>query len=499
MHELLDASAVTLARWIRERRVSPREVVEAHIARITAVNPALNAVIAQRFELARAEAAAAEVRVMTSAPESLPPLLGLPYTAKEYIMADGMPLSAGIWSRRHVRADGDAETVRRLAAAGAILVGITNVPEGGLWLETYNDVYGRTVNPWDARHTAGGSSGGEGAIVAAGGVAFGLGADVGGSIRIPAAFCGTVGHKPTGRLVPNTGFWPQAHGELSAYLVCGPLGRRVEDMMPLLRVLAGPDGHDGVVRPWALGDPDAIDLRDVVVYPVESNGSTRVAEVNRRVVRDAAQALVERGARIAPLDNPRMKRAFLIWSAMMASAGGPSYAEVLGNGTAISPWRELGRLALGRSRHTLPAVLLVGLEQIAARMPAQLDRAVADGRALQAELEAVLGPNGVMLHPPYSRPAPRHFAPMLTPFDFVCTGLFNVLEFPSTVVPMGFADGLPLSVQIIGRRGNDHLTIGVASALERDFGGWRRADPTWRLPAADIGAKLGWPRSSTIA
>src|SRR5690349_1113414 len=132
--ELFDVSAMTLARWIRERRVSPREVVDAHIERIVAVNPALNAVIAQRFELARVEAQAAEALVMrTSDPSTLPPLLGLPYTTKEYIKAKGMPLSAGIWSRRDVKADDDAETVRRLDRAGAILVGITNVPEGGLW------------------------------------------------------------------------------------------------------------------------------------------------------------------------------------------------------------------------------------------------------------------------------------------------------------------------------------------------------------------------------
>jgi fatty acid amide hydrolase 2 len=486
MHELLDASVMTIARWIRAREVSVAEVLEAHIDRIAAVNPALNAVIAQRFDRARREAAAAQARVMANSErDALPPLLGVPYTAKEYIMAEGMPLSAGIWSRRDVRADRDAETVKRLAAAGAILVGITNVPEGGLWLETYNDVYGRTVNPWDPRHTAGGSSGGEGAIVAAGGVPFGLGADVGGSIRIPAAFCGCVGHKPTGRLVPNTGFWPQAHGELSAYLVCGPLGRRVEDMMPILRVLAGPDGVDPVARPMTLGDPDAVDLREVTVYPVESNGSTRVAEVSRNAVRDTATALRDRGATIGTLDNKRMKRAFLIWSAMMASAGGPAYAEILGNGTAISPMRELAKLAVGRSRHTLPAVVLVGLERVAARMPGQVDKAVADGHALRAELEAVLGPNGVILHPPYSRPAPRHFAPMLTPFDFVCTGLFNVLEMPATVVPVGFADGLPLAVQVIACRGNDHVTLAVAAELERAFGGWRRANPSWRLPQAD--------------
>ncbi|HEY0138925.1 MAG TPA: amidase family protein, partial [Nannocystis sp.] len=141
MHELLDASAVTLARWIRQRKLSPVELLEALIDRIADVNPAINAVIAERYTLALAEARAAEHRAMHEPADTLPPLLGLPYTAKEYIRATGMPLSAGIWSRRHVRSDRDAETVARLGRAGAILVGITNVPEGGLWMETYHDVY----------------------------------------------------------------------------------------------------------------------------------------------------------------------------------------------------------------------------------------------------------------------------------------------------------------------------------------------------------------------
>lgn len=490
MSSLLDRSAMELAQMVARREISPVELVDAHIAQIEAVNPSLNAVVATRYAQARREARAAEQQVMDTAdPRSLPPLLGLPYTTKEYIMAEGMPLTAGVWRRRRARADRDATTVARLRRAGAILVGITNVPEGGLWLETYNDVYGRTVNPWSVEHTAGGSSGGEGAIVATAGVAFGLGADVGGSIRIPAAFCGTVGHKPTGRLVPNTGFWPPAgDGDLSGYLVCGPLTRRVGDVMPILRALAGPDGHDRVVKRWTLDDPDQIDLRDVTVYPVPSPGRVRVSEPSRTAIHDATEALRARGARIAPLDAPRMNKAFAIWAAMMATGGGPRYAEVLGDGEAISPALELLRLAVGRSRHTFPALVIAGLEELTARLPGTVATAVADGRALQAELEQTLGPRGVILHPPYSRPAPRHGRPMLTPLDFVCTGLFNVLEFPSTVVPTGFSpQGLPRSVQVIARRGHDHLTLAVASALEEDLGGWQRAQPSWRIPERFLG------------
>ncbi|MEZ4382017.1 MAG: amidase [Nannocystaceae bacterium] len=481
MDPLLDSSVLELARMIRRREVSPVEVVDAHIRRVEAVNPLINAVIAERFAAARQEAAAAEAQVMrTSDADALPLLLGIPFTAKEYIAAEGMPLTGGVWARRHVRAERDATTIRRLRDAGGVLLGTTNVPEGGLWLETYNAIYGRTCNPWNLDRTCGGSSGGDGAIVSAGGVPFALGADVGGSIRIPAAFCGVVGHKPTGRMVPNTGFWPPARGELSAYLVCGPLARRSRDLMPILRVLAGPDGADEVVRPWTLGAPSTVDLEDVVVFPVPEPGP-RVRAPMRRAIRRAAGALEDRGATIAELRAPALRRAFMIWSSMMSAAEGPSYAEILGGGAPLRTARELAKLLVGRSHHTLPALMVVAAEKVTRFIPAQVDAMIAAGRALQAELEDILGPTGVLLYPPYTRPAPRHGAPMLTPFDFVCTGLFNVLEFPSTTLPLGFdRHGLPVSVQVIGRRGNDHLTIAVAAALEDAFGGWQRAEPALR-------------------
>lgn len=490
MTKLLDRSAMELAAMVARREVSPVELVDAHLAQIDAVNPSLNAVVSRCYDEARAAAREAETMVMsTKDPRSLPPLLGLPYTTKEYISVRGMPLTAGVWRRRGKIAGTDATIVQRLRDAGAILVGMTNVPEGGLWMETYNDVYGRTVNPWSSAHTAGGSSGGEGAIVAAGGVAFGLGADVGGSIRIPSAFCGIVGHKPTGRLVPNTGFWPPAgEGDLSAYLVCGPMTRRVEDVMPILRVLAGPDGNDRVVREWELDDPATVDLADVTVYPVDRTGFIRISEDNRQAVHDATEALRARGATVGTLDAPKMKQAFQIWAAMMATGGGPAYAEVLGDGEPITSGRELLRLALRRSHHTLPALVIAAAEQVLGRLPSTVDQAIADGHALRDQLEQLLGPRGVLLHPPYSRPAPKHYRPLLTPFDFVCTGLFNVMEMPSTVVPLGFnGDGLPLSVQVIGRRGADHLTVAVAGALEQDFGGWKRAHPSWSLPPRFVG------------
>ncbi|MSP63802.1 MAG: amidase [Myxococcales bacterium] len=474
--ELLDASAVALAGLIRRRAISPLELVDAHIARIEEVNPRINALVADRFEAARAEARSVGEAIVRGG--ELPPFAGVPCTVKEFLAVAGMPQSAGIYSRRHVRATVDATVVSRVRAAGAIVLGVTNVPEGGLWMETHNPVYGLTRNPWDPARTAGGSTGGEAALIASGGSPFGIGADIGGSIRIPAAFCGIVGHKPTGRMVPNTGYWPPVAGEIGAYLVNGPMARRIADLWPLLQIMAGPDGHDAIARRFPPGDPAAVDLREVVVYPVESNGRTRVGEPMREAVRRAAKALSARGARVATLRTPGMRNAFAIWSAMLAGAPGASYAEVLGDGEAIRPLRELAKFAFGRSHHSAPALILTAAEQVAKRFPGQIKRWIEAGRRLQTDLEAELGPRGVLLHPPYTRPAPKHHHPMLTPFDFVCTAVFNVLEFPVTQVPMGFgAEGLPLGVQVAARRGLDHLTIAVAGALEEDFGGWVRAEP----------------------
>lgn len=167
----------------------------------------------------------------------------------------------------------------------------------------------------------------------------------------------------------------------------------------------------------------------------------------------------------------------------MSLSGSPPYAEILGGDRPIAVVRELTRLLLGRSRHTLPALIVVALENLSNHFTGRKHELVAVGKLLQSELEEALGPRGVLLFPPYSRPAPRHSWPLLTPFDFVCTGLFNVLEFPSTTLPIVWHRGLPVGVQVIARRGNDSLTIAVAHALEQAFGGWRRANPPLAVTA----------------
>jgi len=479
--ELIGTSASGLAQLVRNKKVSPLELVDAFVARIEAENPAINAVVAERFELARQEAKSAEKRqALGEVNTEVEVFFGVPCTIKEGIAVEGMPNSAGVFARKDLRAEKDAVVVRRLRDAGAIVLGVTNMAEGGMWLETDNRVYGRTTNPWDASRIPGGSSGGEAAILAAGASPFGIGSDIGGSIRIPAAFCGIFGHKPSGKLVPNAGYWPDVPGALDEFLCTGPMTRAAEDLWPVLEVISA-----GKLS----GHPNEIDMSDVTIYPIEAFGSINVRPEARRAVRRASVALQARGAKVAELQTRGLEKAFLIWSAMMEEeAAALEYTEVLGNGERISIFRELLRHRGADGRHTIQALVVAALDSLAKRIPAPIATYSRAGKQLRTDLEAELGPRGVLVCPPYTRAAPKHFEPMLTPFDFVCTAVFNSLAFPVTQVPAGFdASGLPLGVQIAGRRGADALTIAVAKALEVDLGGFkpaRRTGGDTRKPAA---------------
>jgi fatty acid amide hydrolase 2 len=479
MTSLLDPGALELAAMVRAKKVSPVELLDAHVARIERVNPAVNAVVAERFEQARTEAREAERRVMAANdPAELPPFVGVPCTMKDFYAVRGMPQTGGLVIRKRAIAETDAVVTRRVRAAGAIVMGVTNVPEGGLWLESDNRVYGRTNNPWDLGRTAGGSSGGEGAIVASGGSPFGMGSDIGGSIRLPAAFCGVAGHKPTGRMVPLDGHWPPLDDPLRRFLACGPLARSARDLMPLLRAIAGPEPDDTFIEPWELGDPASVDLRELTVFPVEESGP-RVHPSQKAAVRAAARVLEARGARIAELPRETLRDAIWIWAAMMGEGEETSYAELVSGNPRLSVLRELAKLALRRSHHTLPVLAVIAGQSVMNLFPKRgATELIERGKKLQRELEELLGPRGVLLVPPYPSTAPRHGRPLLRPFDGGYTAVFNVLEFPATQVPVGLDErGLPTGVQVVGRRGADPVTIAAAIAIEDDLGRLGVVDP----------------------
>ncbi len=448
---------------IRRREVASREVVDAHIRQIEEVNPRLNAVVCTRFDDARREADDADRRIQSDGASELPPFFGVPCTIKECFALEGMPQTSGLVARKGQLATEDAITVGRLRAAGAIPLGVTNLSELCMWMESNNRVYGRTNNAYDPGRTAGGSSGGEGAIIGSGGAPFGLGSDIGGSIRMPAFFNGVFGHKPSAGLVDNAGQYPTAHGAANRFLVTGPLARKAVDLAPLVSILAG----------TSVGDPREVALAELEVVSIESDGRTHVDERLIEAQRRALSALERRGARIRTVRVPRLARALEIWSAMMGAAGGPTFSELLGNGAAFHVGRELARWATGRSPHTLPALFLALVERAPKLLAGASKDAINEGRLLKEELTALVGDRGILLYPPYATLAPRHYEPLAFPMRWVYTAVFNVMEMPVTEVPLGLdASGLPLGVQIAASHGNDRLTLAAALALEEELGGW---------------------------
>jgi len=472
MSDLLHLSATQLAARIRSGEVSSAVVVEAHIERLRQVNPILNAVVVERIADARVEAANADREIAAARAagtlDQLPPFLGVPCTIKESFHFAGMPNTSGLVSRVGLKVAEDAPTVARLRAAGAIPLGVTNTSEVCMWMESYNRVYGLSRNPYDPSRTVGGSSGGEGAIVGSAASPFGLGGDVGGSIRMPAFFNGVFGHKCSPGLVPNEGQFPGPSGNIDRHLSTGPLCRRAEDLEPLLRIMAG----DGADQLKSVGDVDVSRLR-VLQFARELAISPDADQMGARD--RAVQALMARGARVEAVHLPLMAKARDLWTAMLATAGSEhTFADHLfGSRSPVPALKEFGKLALKRSDHTFPLVVLALFERLPELTPARTAKLRAEALTLKAQLEDLLGDDGVLITPTYPTVAPKHHKALLPPFNFVNCAVFNALSLPVTAVPTGLnAAGVPTGVQVVAKEGNDHLTLAAALALETALGGW---------------------------
>ncbi len=481
MAPITERSALELAGAIRARELSAADVVDTHIERLRRFAPRINALAADRFDLARQEAAAADRRIASAlADDELPPWLGVPFTVKESIAVAGMPNSAGLLARREFRSPASAPTVQRLIDAGAIVLGVTNTSELTLWIESDNRLYGRTNNPYDPSRTAGGSSGGEGAAVGSGGSPFGLASDIAGSIRIPALFCGVFGHKPSPGIVPNTGMWPPTRGTSGRMLAVGPLARRAGDLMPVLRVIAGPDGEDPLARPATLGDPGSVSLRGLQVTTLEETSRAPIGGELRDARERAVGALLAAGASVRSVRLTSWRSAMLPFLAtLQAGSGaesGKATIELLEQaGEAAPTWRKLlraGGLHTAPTRVALAAELLPDAGDSRGRR-----RLLAAGESIAAELLDAIG-DGVLLHPAHPRVAPKHQRTYGRPWLMTPAAVFNLAGVPVTEVPIGRSDGgLPLGVQVAAGPDLDHVSIAVALELERVFGGWTPPRP----------------------
>ena len=459
---LTSLSASDIARLVSGKEISPVEVVEAHLARIEKVNPEINAFSHIDCDGARTQAQRAEQIARNGG--ALPPLLGVPVTIKSCIDVAGLPCEAGSRLRADHVPVKDATLVARLKQAGAIVLGNTSAPEALMAYHTDNELQGRTNNPWDFTRTPGGSSGGEAAAIAAGMSAGGIGSDGGGSIRVPAHFCGICGLKPTPGRVPGTGHYPAGYGPFSLIGVVGPMARTVEDLQLLFQVLAGYDYSDPVSSPVRLQVLDDDSKRKPRIgYYVDDGFSAATAET-RNAVENAADALKDAGYQTEPFRPDVLDRARELWFVIFVECSALLLRPMIsGREDEISGnLREF--LAMAEEHPPLSAerLLYTLLERDELRL------------RLLERMEKL----PILLAPVCTNPAFRHeevgWGPE-HPADYLRTMTYcqhyNLLGNPAAVVPVGRSpEGLPVGVQVIGRPYREDEVLAVASCLQERFG-----------------------------
>lgn len=463
MDSLTYRSAVEMARMIRDKKISPVELVQAHLDRIERLNPQLNAFVSVDSARALEAARKAEAAVMQGA--ALGPLHGVPVTIKSSIDVAGLRCETGSKLRAGHIAEADAPLVARLKAAGAIVLGNTNVPEMLMAFETDNLLYGRTNSPWDLERTPGGSSGGEAAAIAAGCSAGGVGSDGAGSVRVPAHFSGICGLKPTPGRIPATGHYPPSLGPFALLGVVGPLARTVADLQLLFEAIAGPDKGDACAAPVPLRRLSGAEVRKIRIGYFEDDGRTPVTPETRAAVRTAAEALKQQGFEVEPFRPEGLERARqLLWL-------------FFGFGARML----LGKEFEGRASSQIPALMQYAL-QAPLLTAEELLNAWMERDQLVIGLAEQMEKFPVLLCPVCAVPAFRHGerawtinGQSISYLDAMSyTPWFNLLGNPGVVVPVGRSpEGLPIGVQVVGRPYEEEVVLAVAAQIEQAGGGWQ--------------------------
>jgi len=448
----LDLTAGELVEALAARKIGALELADRAIARIEARDAPINAVVVRDFDRAREAARAADAALARG---DRRPLLGLPMTVKESHDIAGLPSTWGFEPFKAYVAGRDSAGVARLKAAGAIILGKTNVPVMLADWQSVNPIYGRTTNPWDSSRSPGGSSGGGAAALAAGMTPLEFGSDIGGSIRVPAAFCGVFGHKPSFGLIPTRGHAPAGlEGAPPPLAVVGPLARTAADLERALGVLAGPDELEAAGYRLDLPPPRHGGLAGYRVLVIDALAGVALDEEVRAALDGLADRLAKAGASVARKSEllPDLARSREIFGGLLTTAlsrGQPDAKPI-----DAHAWLGLldGQLALRRQWAELFRSFDVVLAPVfgTAAYP-HVDE--------PDNTKRVLTING--------EPTPY--------FDQIAWPAIALLpNLPATALPIGFTrGGLPIGVQVIGPYLEDRTTIGFAGLVEREFGGFR--------------------------
>ena len=447
-------STSEIARAILSRETSSEEVVRAHLARIEEVTPKLNAVVELASERALLEARNADAALARG--DASGALHGVPMTIKDSFDTEGVVTTGGTQGRADFVPERDATVVARLRRAGAILLGKTNTPELTLSFETTNLVYGRTSNPYDLTRTPGGSSGGAAAIVVAGGAPFDIGSDYGGSIRLPAHYCGIAGIKPTAGRVPRTGHIYPFGGYLDAFQQIGPLARTVDDLSFLLPLIAGPDGIDPGVHPMPLGKPEDVVVGDLRVAFHTDNGIMAPTLATARTIEAAAKALGGVGARVVEARPKGVETSFDLAMQIYFADGGAAVRRLLSDA--------------GTTEHSLGV-----MAESAPASAEELDALFVRLDGLRSHMLGIFEDHDVVLCPVNAGPAIPHgtveSADAVPAFSYTMT--YNMTGWPGVVVRGGTSpEGLPIGVQILAAPTREDVALAVARHLETELTGF---------------------------
>jgi amidase len=484
MTDLADpfASATALLAALRAGEVSSAELTELYIRRIERHDKALNAVVVRDFEGARHQARAAD---QAAARGEIAPLLGLPMTLKESINVVGLPTSCGVPDWAGAIAGWDGPAAARTRAAGAVLLGKTNVPPMLADWQSANPIYGRTANPWDQARTPGGSSGGGAAALAAGLTGLEVGSDIGGSIRVPAVFCGVYGHRPSETLVPKSGQFPMPPMPNAAVVmgVQGPLGRAAEDLELALSVLAGPDTGEDVA--WRVELPPArherlSDFRVAVLPPIPW------LPVDDEILA-AQHDLVARLGRLGVSVKDAQPEAFgdhrdhhALYRSLLSAVTSARVDEATRR-ARIEMWRkpddEFSRAHL-RGLAGAPGEYIL--------WNARREQYRASWRAFFADWDVLLAPAiNVLAYPHIERAWPMDDSDLALTFDvngrrvpylhgLGYPAMSTVAGQPATAFPVGLSRaGLPIGLQAVGPYLEDRTPIRFAALLAQEIGGFR--------------------------
>ncbi|MGB1252051.1 MAG: amidase [Candidatus Promineifilaceae bacterium] len=457
-HQAIFAPATEIATALRSRQVSATEMVEASLRQIEHVNPSINAVVQLAANRARAEAKSADNSNPTK------PLHGVPITLKDSIDTAGIITTYGTTGRRNFVPSRDATVAARLRQAGAIVLGKTNTPEFTLGGECENPVYGKTFNPYKVTHTPGSSSGGSAAIVAAGGSAFEIGSDTGGSIREPANFCGLAGIKPTiGRVSRMGHAVPFGMGATDSLTTLGPIARSVDDLELILKLISGPDGIDPTVVPMPTwGNSAETNPRNLRIALYTDGGLGAIDPIIVETVRKVADALADAGAIITEAVPPSLAQASEVYTWLASIEGARWLLQLIEQAGTTAVGVNLQKVLDAANSAELPTT---------ATILKTYGKLRADAWQWFQSFDAILCPVEPYVALPHGAILNMTFADMQ---GWGHMNFYNLTGWPAGTVRAGTtADGLPVGVQLVAHPWREDVVFSLLRYIEQTFGGYK--------------------------